>query len=121
MDLYKRFNKLAYRLISKYGYKSVKFVQQTKTGNSWENNFETKTIQTKCIIVPSPKYAKESSKLNGAYDVVESNYVAFIPYTTFIPTLNDKIVTNDKEYSIVSVTRVNPDGQQDILFKLELK
>ena len=119
--LYLRFNLLAKRLIKKYGYNKVKLVHQTKTGNSWENDFVEKTYLTDCLIVPSSKYSKETYRLNGGKDIVENNYVAFIPHTTFKPTFNDKIVTKNEEYTIVSVIAINPDGSQEIIYKLELK
>lgn len=119
--LYLRFNLLAKRLIKKYGYSKVKLVQQTKTGNSWENDFTEKTYLTDCLIVPSSKYSKETYRLNGGKDIMENNYVAFIPHTTFKPTLNDKIVTKNEEYTIASVIAINPDGSQEIIYKLELK
>lgn len=119
--LYKRFNLLAKRLINKYGYSKVKLVRQVNTGNSWENDFTEKTYLTDCLIVPSSKYSKETYRLNGGKDIVENNYVAFIPHTTFKPTVNDKIVTKTEEFSVVSVISINPDGSQEILYKLELK
>lgn len=119
--LYKRFNLLAKRLINKYGYSKVKLVRQVNTGNSWENDFTEKTYLTDCLIVPSSKYSKETYRLNGGKDIVENNYVAFIPHTTFKPTINDKIVTKTEEFTIVSVISINPDGSQEILYKLELK
>lgn len=119
--LYKRFNLLAKRLIAKYGYNKVKIVRQVKNGNSWENTFEQRTFTTDCLIVPSSKYSKESFRINGKYDIVESNYVAFIPHTNFVPTVNDKIVTKSEEFTILSVIKVNPDGSQEILYKMELK
>ena len=119
--LYKRFNLLAKRLINKYGYSKVKLVRQVNTGNSWENDFTEKTYLTDCLIVPSSKYSKETYRLNGGKDIVENNYVAFIPHTTFKPTINDKIVTKTEEFSVVSVISINPDGSQEILYKLELK
>lgn len=119
--LYKRFNELANRLIKKYGYSDVKIARQVKVGNDWENNFETVYHKSPCLILPSQKYSKESFKINTAFDISESNYVAFLPYTKFIPTLNDRIITNLGEYSIVSIVRFNFNGEQEIMFKLELK
>lgn len=119
--LYKRFNLIAKRLIAKYGYSKVKIVKQIKNGNSWENNFEEQTFLTNCVIVPSSKYSKESFRINGKYDIVENNYIAFIPHTNFTPTVNDKIVTKNDEFTVVSVIKVNPDGSQEILYKLELQ
>lgn len=119
--LYKRFNLLAQRLIKKYGYNRVRLVRAVKTGNSWENNFEEKTVYIDCLIVPSSKYSKESYRLSGSKDIVENNYVGFIPHTNFTPTINDRIITNTGEFTVVSVININPDGSQEILYKLELK
>ena len=119
--LYKRFNVLAQKLIKKYGYNKIRLIRQVKTGHSWENNFEEQTVYTDCLIVPSSKYSKENYRLNSGKDIVENNYICFIPHTDFIPTINDRIVTDTETFTIVSVTNLNPDGSQQILYKLELK
>lgn len=119
--LYKRFNLLAKKLIKKYGYNKIRLIRQIKTGHSWENNFEEETVYTDCLIVPSSKYSKENYRLNSGKDIVENNYIGFIPHTDFIPTINDRLVTDNGEFTIVSVTNINPDGSQQILYKLELK
>ena len=119
--LYNRMRTLAKRLINKYGYKKVKYIQQSVSNSSWKGELSSNEYTTDCLILPSQKYSKETYHVNGSFDIADSNYTAFIPYSDFIPTINDLIITQLKEFTIVSVIEISPDGDYPIIFKLELK
>ena len=122
MKLADKMNAVALRLIKKYGYAKAKakLIQQVQIGNSWENNFKREEFAVNIIIVPSPKYSKETAKINGKYDFVESTQLAFIADREVVPTVNDIVKTDKDEYTIQTVVKVAPDGT-DIVYKLELK
>lgn len=119
--LYNRMRALAKRLINKYGYKKVKYIQQSVNNNSWKGELSSNEYTINCLILPSQKYSKETYRVNESFDIADSNYTAFIPYSNFIPTINDLIITQLKEFTIVSVIEISPDGDYPIIFKLELK
>lgn len=119
--LYNRMRTLAKRLINKYGYKKVKYIQQSVSNSSWKGELSSNEYTIDCLILPSQKYSKETYRVNGSFDIADSNYMAFIPYSDFVPTINDLIITQLKEFTIVSVIEISPDGDYPIIFKLELK
>mgnify|MGYP000965280731 FL=1 len=52
--------------------------------------------------------------------MVDNNYIAYMPHSNFVPTINDTFTVKGVTYSIQSVVRINPNGK-DVLYKLELK
>ena len=118
--LYDRLNATALRLIKKYGYSKAKYYQQVESNQDWYNEFETKELETDVIVLPSSKYSRETVKKQGDKDMVDSNYIAFIPHTNFTPKINDYFIVNDITYTILTIIRINPNGR-DVIYKLELK
>lgn len=119
-DIYNRLSQTATRLIKKYGYNKAKYYRQVKTEENWNNEFEIKTVLVDIIVLPSPKYSRETFRIQGERAMVDNNYVAYMPQTNFVPTINDTFTVKGVTYSIQSVVRINPNGK-DVLYKLELK
>jgi hypothetical protein len=119
-NIYDRLSQTATRLIKKYGYNKAKYYRQVKTEESWNNEFETKTVLVDIIVLPSPKYSRETFRLQGERAMVDNNYIAYMPHSNFVPTINDTFTVKGVTYSIQSVVRINPNGK-DVLYKLELK
>lgn len=118
--LYDRLGKTAERLIKKYGYNKAKYTRQIKAEKGWKNEFDTKVVLVDIIVLPSPKYSRETFKLQGEKAMLDNNYVAYMPYSGFTPNINDVFTVNNVTHTVNSVIRINPNGK-DVLFKLELK
>lgn len=120
VDIYDRLSETASRLINKYGYSKAEYHRQVKTQESWKNEFEIETVLVNIIVLPSPKYSRETFRLQGEKAMVDNNYIAYLPNTSFVPTINDTFTVNGTTYTIQSIVRINPNGK-DVLYKLELK
>ena len=119
-DIYDRLSSTAKRLIKKYGYNKAKYNRQVKSEQGWRNEFETKTVLVDIIVLPSPKYSRETFRLQGERAIVDNNYVAYMPHSNLVPTVNDTFTVNGITHSVQSIVRINPNGK-DVLYKLELK
>ena len=91
-----------------------------ENNQEWYSDFETKELLTDVIVLPSSKYSRETVKKQGEKDMVDNNYIAFIPHTNFVPKINDYFVVNGVTYTILTIIRINPNGK-DVIYKLELK
>lgn len=120
MDYADRFRLTAQRLIKKYGCTNVTYYQQVEVGNKWENDFQIVEKQTDVIVLPSRKYSRETDKFQGEKDMIEHNYIGYIPYSDFVPKINDSFKLNDVTYTILNVVRINPNGK-DIIYQVELR
>lgn len=113
-------NETAKRLIKKYGYSKAEYNRQVEVKNGWKNEFKTETELVDIIVLPSSKYSRETFKIQGEKAMLDNNYIAYLPHTTFTPTINDNFKINDISYSVVSVVMIAPSGNS-IIYKLELK
>lgn len=120
MDLAKKGQLLAHKLIAKYGYASAIYVENKENPSNWKNPLTPIEHEIKICIVPLDKYSRESLRINGSLDMAESNYMGFLPTYNFQPKLNDFIKTGQITYTIVSVIEINPNGTK-VIYKLELK
>lgn len=117
-DIYYR---LAHRLIKKWGYNRVDFIRQLKVENNiWNDEFSQEVKKVNVVILPSDKYSHGTYRLQNEKNIVDSNFMGFMPYHGFIPNINDLIRTKSYTYTIVSVIEISPNGEK-ILYKLELK
>lgn len=119
-QIYNRLSKTAERLIKKYGYNKVEYQRQSDVKNGWKNEFQTVTVIVDIIVLPSPKYSRESFRLQGEKAMLDNNNIAYMPYSDFVPNINDSFKINNKTFTVQSVVELNPNGKQ-ILYKLELK
>lgn len=119
-QLYDRLNKTAHRLITKYGYNKAEFYRQLEPLQGWKNDFETVTEIVDIIVLPSPKYSRETYRLQNAKDMVDNNYIAYMADNGFTPTVNDTFKAGETIYAIQSVVAIKPNGK-DIVYKMELK
>lgn len=119
-DIYDRLSQTAIRLIKKYGYNKAQYNRQIKTEENWNNEFEIKSVLVDIIVLPSPKYSRETFRIQGEKAMTDNNYIAYMPHSDFVPTINDTFTVNDVTHSIQSVVRINPNGK-DVVYKLELK
>lgn len=119
-QLYNTLSKTAERLIKKYGYNSAEYIRQIETKNGWKNEFDRKVEKVNIIVLPSSKYSKETYRLQGEKAMSDNNYVAYMPYSGFVPTINDVFTVNGINHTVQSVVQINPNGK-NVLFKLELK
>lgn len=120
VQLYDRLTKTAERLIKKYGYNKALYNRQSDVKNGWKNEFQTITEAVDIIVLPSPKYSRESYRLQGEKAMLDNNNIAYMPYSGFVPNINDSFKVSGKVYTVQSVVELNPNGQK-ILYKLELK
>ena len=119
-NLYQRLHGVASRLIKKYGYNKVLYRRQVAIASGWKNQFDVEELEVDIIVLPSSKYSKETYRLQNEKAMVDNNYIAYMPYTNFIPEINDTFVAGGVTHTVMSIVRINPNGT-DILFKLELK
>ena len=121
MGVFDLYYKLAHKLIQKYGYNKVDYVQQVKVENNiWNDEFSQKVRKVNAVILPSDKYSRETFRLQNEKNIIDSNYIAFMPYSGFVPNINDLIRTNTYTHTILSVKELAPNGEK-VLYKLELK
>lgn len=120
VQLYNSLHNTAIRLIKKYGYSKAEYYHQIELANEWDNTFNSKLLLVDIIILPSSKYSRETYKLQSNRDLIESNYLAYMPHSNFIPTINDYLIVNGVRYEILNIIRINPNGT-DIIYKMELK
>ena len=121
MAVFNIYYKLAHKLIKKYGYNKVDYVQQVKVENNiWNDEFSQKIRKVNIVILPSDKYSRETFRLQNEKNIVDSNYIGFIPNHGFVPNLNDLIRTDTYTYTILSVREISPNGEK-VLYKLDLK
>lgn len=120
VKLYDTLHRTALRLIKKYGYNKAKYIRQLETTESWNNDFTTEEKIVDIIVLPSSKYSKETNRIQGNKDMLDHNYVAYMPHSDFIPNINDYFTVNGVNYTVLSMVRINPNGK-DIIYKLELK
>lgn len=122
MAVFDKFDKLAHKLINKWGYQKATIARQVKlnTEEFWNSDFEIKYEKIKICILPLKKYSRETYRVEGDKTMADSSYMGYMPNYGFVPTINDKITVKDNEFTIVSVIEINPNGEK-ILFKLELK
>lgn len=118
--LYEKLYKTVHRLITKYGYNQIEYYRQIDIANSWNNDFDIVTEIVDIIVLPSPKYSRETYRLQNAKDMVDNNYIAYLADYGFTPTVNDTFKAGETTYTIQSVVAIKPNGK-DIVYKMELK
>ena len=102
----------ATRLISTYG-RTMTLRTTTETGDPWD---PTQTSSDTDIIGVAVDY--RSSEIDG--DMVQTTDKRFLLTSTVTPTLQDKIVDNSTEYSIVNIREIKP-GDTVVLYDVQVR
>lgn len=111
---------LANELLTEYSYSDAFYRKIAKDEITGEIITEEE-FQIKIVILPSPKYSKETLKYKE--QVIDSDYLAYMyPLEQVNVGLNDVIydLLTDTTFTIEHVVKLAPNGK-NILYKLGLK